>query len=78
MPQFPQIYDVLFGEDAGDSMPRTTETVHDLADSLNSLKDAYDALSAAQKDMNENGSLSADTIKALKKVTDNNHDYLYE
>lgn len=48
-----------------------------LADTLSSLRSAYDLLEQAQEDM-ANGGLTAETIEALAKAEENYLDYLYE
>lgn len=49
----------------------------ELADKVKSVKDAYDLLATAEKEMKDGG-LSADTIKALADETSDYLDYLYE
>lgn len=48
-----------------------------LADTLSSLRSAYDLLEQAQEDM-ATGGLTAETIEALAKAEENYLDYLYE
>ena len=48
-----------------------------LADTISSLRSAYDLLAQAQEDM-ANGGLTADTIEALAKAEKDYLDYLYE
>lgn len=49
----------------------------ELADKVKSVKDAYDLLATAEKEMKAGG-LSADTIKAISAETSDYLDYLYE
>ena len=53
-------------------------SLSDLADTISSLKSAYDLLKTAQDEMADGGGLSTDTIKALADSEESYLDYLYE
>ena len=61
-----------------DSNDQKTKTLTDLSDVATKLKSSYDLIATAEKEMNDEGGISASTIKALADATDNYMDYLYE
>ena len=61
-----------------DSNDEKTKTLTDLSDVATKLKSSYDLIATAEKEMNEEGGISASTIKALADATDDYMDYLYE
>lgn len=60
----------------GEDSPATA--VGDLAEEITKLKEAYDLLETAQKEMSGESGLSPDTIEALAAAEENYLDYLYE
>lgn len=65
-------------EGAADSVEAYTANLSKLSDVISGMKSAYDALEAAQSDMNSGAGLSTDTIEKLAKENENYLDYLYE
>lgn len=61
-----------------DSNDEKSKTLTNLSDVATKLKSSYDLIATAEKEMNEEGGVSASTIKALADATDNYMDYLYE
>lgn len=64
------------GAMSGEDGPATA--VGDLAEEITKLKEAYDLLETAQKEMSGESGLSPDTIEALAAAEENYLDYLYE
>ena len=65
---------------SNDVMARTKVQALDVANTLKQLKEGYDILNAAQKEMSENGSISMDTLGAIAGQLSGNEkltDYLY-
>ena len=65
---------------ANDVMARTKVNALDITNALKQLKDGYDILNAAQKEMGENGGISMDTLSAIAGQLSNGEkltDYLY-
>lgn len=65
-------------EGAADSVDAYTANLSKLSDVISGMKSAYDALEAAQSDMDSGAGLSIDTIEKLAKENENYLDYLYE
>ena len=62
----------------GDNLSTYTAKLSKLTDIISGTKSVYDALKAAQDDMDSGAGLSTDTIEKLAKENENYLDYLYE